>query len=357
MPRSATRIWTFLSLLVLLSFALAPAAHAVQAGGSLSLYPTNWGFLSVGEPIEVMVVANNTSSDTPASAAPDDARKVSALLSGDIVVQFACVDPQCAMQVSGRLAFESVGGNGCVEKDAGVISCSASGANNVRIRLRNGGVTIPPGGSLDLATIRLRVLSADGIAQLGMMAMTMPGALRACSTHAPAICADCDASGCTKLVFTPSVVKCPHACPERIVFRGGPLDPDYFEFHSLLVPGAPLNPLVQPFKLFVSNANGSLLSLPQEAPSAGKVFVRQGDGVWTFRNDAARETGGVAWVKITRREGNASAYKIDIQAFDPALEQNATLAMMTVKFTIGPETFETTDLWTKRNNGWVMNLD
>ncbi|HZR83613.1 MAG TPA: hypothetical protein VFD92_21140 [Candidatus Binatia bacterium] len=345
-------------LVLALVLAIPGRAHAVQAGGSLSLFPTNWGILPVGELIDVVVTANNTSTDTPAMVAPaDGVAPVPAQLTGPITVKLACTDPLCNNQVSGKLAFVPVGPSGCVDKAAQVNSCSAAGPNAVTIDLKANGITIPPNGSVDLATIRLQVVNNDNISQLGLMAFTQPGALRACSSHVPNVCADCDASGCTTLVFGQRIITCPHACPERIIFRGGPQDPDFFEFHSLLIPGAPLDPPNQPFELHLSNQFfQEIFSVPQVVPVNGLNFVKQGDGTWTFRNDAARDNGGIAFIKISQRDGPGLAYKIDIQAFDPALEARATVPTMTVKFSIGPEDFETTNDWIQKQNGWLLNL-
>jgi hypothetical protein len=343
---------------LVLALGSASSALAVQAGASISLYPTNWGLLPNGELIDVMVVVNNTSTDTPATAAPNEGvDPVPALLTGPITVKLACGDPICSVQVAGKLAFVPVGGNGCVDKAPGVNTCSAAGPNDVVIAIRPAGITIPAGGSLDIATIRLQVIDNTGVGEVGLMAFTAPAAVQACSSSVPSVCSTCDASGCTQLVFGKTITSCPHACPERIIFRGDAADPDFFEFHSLIAPGGPIDPPNQPFKLFLSNPLfASLFSVPQEIPSAGENFIQQGNGTWTFRNADARRTGGIAFVKISRRDGMSNAYKIDIQAFDPALEMRATVPTMTVKFTLGIEEFETTNIWTQKPNGWLLNL-
>src|SRR5262249_19010679 len=217
---------------------------------SLSLFPTDWGALDVGDLVDVVVSINNTSSDTPATAAPQDGvDPVPAKLSGPITVTLGCDDPLCATILPGRLAFVPGGSGGCVDKAQGVTTCAASGSNEVSISIGNAGITVPAGGSVDLATIRVQVVDASA-SRLGLMAMTAPGAVRACSSNAPGVCSQCDASGCSLLVFGPGhLMGCPHACPEQIVFRGDLTTPDFFEFHALTRPAGAIDPPSQKFTL------------------------------------------------------------------------------------------------------------
>jgi len=79
----------------------------------------------------------------------------------------------------GKLAFVPVGASGCVDKIGAVTSCSASGANEVTIALRPAGVTLPAGGSLEIATIRIQVIDNTNVNQLGLMAFTDPASVKA----------------------------------------------------------------------------------------------------------------------------------------------------------------------------------
>jgi hypothetical protein len=343
------------SLLLLFSFLAAPAAYAVQTGGSISLYPTDWGRLQTGDVIDVVISANNTSSDTPASDFPDGVDPVPAKLTGAITVCFALDGPECTDFVPGKLKFIPVGASGCVDKDANVISCAASGANAVVVSLKAAGITLPANGSVDVATIRIEVLDAEGLTQLGLKGMSEMDALRACSSSTPSVCAECEINGCSTLVFAPrgSVIGCPHACPARIIFRGDMATPDFFEFHGLIELTPPVSPTTQPFTLSLSNALfDPILSFALPPGS----FVQQGAGSFTYRNNDARDTGGIAFVKLSERDGQPNVFKIDIQAFDAGLESKATLADMTVRFTVGADPFETTNTWMQKPNGWLLNL-
>src|SRR5690606_26934346 len=118
MTRSVRGSFLFFSFLLLLSFLAAPAADAVQSGGSISLYPTDWGRLQTGDLVDVVVSVNNTSSDTPASDFADGVDPVAAKLSGAVTVFLALDGPECTSHVPGKLRFVPAGATGCVEKNA-----------------------------------------------------------------------------------------------------------------------------------------------------------------------------------------------------------------------------------------------
>jgi len=360
----STRTWSHVlaSLLLLVlalgSFVAASPAHAVQASASLSVIPADWGPLHKDDVVEVVIAINNTSTDTPARGTPaDGVAPVAAVLTGDVSVLLACTDPLCTGQASGKLAFVPAGAGGCVDKNAAVVSCAVSGQNGVLISL-GGSLTVPAGGSVDIATIRLKVL-ADDVGRLGIMARTDPAAVRACSSNASGVCTSCDASGCSLLVFggNEQTFGCPHACPERIIFRGDASTPDFFEFHALIFVQNAIDPANPGFTISLSNANGPIFAQPTvNAPPI--VLVAQGAGTYTYRNNAARTdpNGGIAFIKLSEREGVNNKYKIDIQLFDPMLESRATLANMTVTFTLAGSTYQTTNDWLPRQNGWLLNL-
>jgi hypothetical protein len=356
--RTSFRLLASLLVLALGLLVAAPAAHAVQASASLSVIPTDWGPLHKDDLVEVVIAINNTSTDTPANGTPaDGVAPVPAVLTGDISVLLACTDPLCSTQASGKLAFVATGPGGCIAKDPAVVSCASSGPNGVLISLGSS-ITVPAGGSLDIATIQIKVL-ADDVGRLGIMALTDPAAVRACSSNAPAVCTSCDASGCSLLVFggAEQTFGCPHACPERIIFRGDASTPDFFEFHALIFVQNAIDPANPGFTISLSNANGQIFSHPA-ANAPPIVLVQQGAGTYTYRNNDARTSpnGGIAFLKLSEREGMMNKYKIDIQLFDPMLEAKATLANMTVNFTLAGSSYQTNNDWLPRQNGWLLNL-
>lgn len=356
MSRHARGSVLLFSFLLLSSFlAAAPTADAVQTGGSISLYPTDWGRLETGDLVDVVIAVNNTSSDTPASDFPGDGvDPVAAKLSGTVTVFLALDGPECTDHVPGKLRFVPVGGTGCVDKDANVASCAAGGTDSVVVSLKPSGITLPGGGSVDIATIRIEVLDAQGLTLLGLKAKSDLAGLRACSSSAPSVCSECEAKGCSTLAFAPqgSVIGCPHACPARIIYRGDMATPDFFEFHGLVTLTPPISPQTQQFTLSLSNALFDPIFSFTLPPGS---FVAQGDA-FTYRNNDARQNGGIGFVKLSQRDGQPNTFKIDIQAFDASLESKATLPDMTVRFSIGAEPFETTNTWTQKPNGWIMNL-
>jgi hypothetical protein len=355
MSRNVRGLLLLPSLFLFLSFLAAPAAHAVQTGGSISLFPTDWGRLAKGDLVDVVVALNNTSTDTPASDFPDGVGPVPAKLSGTVKVLLALASPDCGSFVPGKLKFVPVGASGCVDKDANVVSCAAPTADAVQITLKPAGITVAPGGSVDIATVRIQVLDVDNQKPLGLKGVTDEGALHACSTSAPSVCSDCEAQGCSTLVFSPGgvVTGCPHPCPARIIFRGDAATPDFFEFHGLVQLTPPVNPPTEPFSVSLSNALVDPIFL-YSVPLGG--FLEQGGGVFTFDNPDARTNGGIAFVKIAQRDGMPNIYKVDIQVLDATLESKATVADMTVKFNIGGDAFESTNTWMKKPNGWFLNL-
>ncbi|HEY8516244.1 MAG TPA: hypothetical protein VIS07_12080 [Candidatus Binatia bacterium] len=336
--------------LFLSSFLAVPAAEAVQTGGSISLYPSSWGRLVKGDVIDVDIVVNNTSTDTPALDFPNDGvDPVPAKLTGSITVFLACLDHDCTSQASGKLRFVPGNKNGCTAKHANTASCVPAGDDAVIVNLKPAGITIPGGGSVDVATIQLEVLEVN-VLELGLKAMTGPAALEACSSSLGTICAQCDAMGCTTLAFksieSPPVVPC---APARIILRGNAATPDFFEFHAFAEAGV-IDPTTEPFTISLGNAAVDPIFAFTIPPGQ---FKRQGQ-TFTYRNNAARQTGGVAFVKISPRAGVNGVYKVDIQVFDAGIESAATRPQMTVRFSIGNDSFVSTDVWSQKPNGWLL---
>ena len=67
--------------------------------------------------------------------------------------------------------------------------------------------------------------------------------------------------------------------------------------------------------------------------------------------------GGIAFVKLSERDGQPNVFKIDIQAFDAGLESKTTLPTMTVSFTIGADPISRPPTSGRQKpNGWLLNL-
>jgi hypothetical protein len=330
----------------------ATRAHAVQASGSLQIVPSNWGFVALNEEIDVQIIARNTSTDTPAVAFPDVFQDIAATLSGNISVLLGCTGNGCTGQVPGKMAFVPVGGNGCVAKHANVTGCTSGGGNLVNIAIASP-IPLPANGGVPVATIKVKMIDLGGIASLGIHAESEPVGVTACSTSSPSNCVACMLNGCTKIVFTQDVNTgpCPHACPSKIRFIGDAAKPDFFEYHSLIFPGTVIDPPTQNFNITLSNALFNPIFSYSLPPGS---FIDQGDA-WTYRNLTAQDTGGIAWVKIARRDNSVNDYRIDVQLYDATLQAKATLPVMTVDFSIGPEIFSVTVPWEPKGFGWQLN--
>jgi len=329
-------------------------AASVQSSASLSLVPSNSGPLVDGQEIDVSIVANNTSTDTPNPALGDGTDPVPATLGGPVTVSFGCQDCACAVNTDGRLVFVPGAVAGCVGAAPGVLGCAAGVGSTVLLEIDPAGVAIPAASSVALASIRLRVDASASpvVTPLVLRGVTEPCAVRACSSNAPAtLCSDCDAGGCSLVFFQADVnppMDCPHPCPARIRFLRDAATPDLFEFHAL-VDLSGVDPATEPFTVTLSNAAFQPIfafTLP-----AGS-FTTQGPNFF-YRDNRARQSGGFELVKLSRREGAASVYKLDVRAFS-AMEALATQAVMTVELELGVK-YSTTNAWDRKAFGWQLN--
>jgi hypothetical protein len=336
-----------LGLALAAGLGIADPAHAVQASGSLLVIPDNWGFVVQDEEIDIDIKARNSSMDTPSVSFGDPLADVAATLTGPIVVTLACADPTCSAQVPGKIAFVSVGASGCVSKHPSVSSCSAGAGTTVDIAFASP-IALPPGGTVDVATIRVRIVDA-GFAQLGINASTVPASLIACSSSGANVCATCMATGCTKLVST-SPINVGVCSPSKIRFLGNAATPDSFEFHANVSPAGVIDPPSQSFSVTLSNVLFNPIFSFTLPPGS---FTQQGT-TYTYRNDAAATTGGIRFVRIALRSGQVNVYKVDIHAYDASLEAEATIPGMTTEITIGAEAFALSAVWEPKTFGWQL---
>jgi hypothetical protein len=77
-----------------------------------------------------------------------------------VILSLACDNPACGT-VQNYVSYVDPGGNGCVSNNACVTSCTPIGTNQVQFNLNN--CSIAPGGSLDLATVRVQQDVITGI--------------------------------------------------------------------------------------------------------------------------------------------------------------------------------------------------
>ena len=153
-----------------------------------------------------------------------------------------------------------------------VTGCASGGSTVVLINLAAGGIALPNNNTpVPVATIKLKML-ADSGPPLGIRAGTGVCALNACITPPDQGCVSCSAEGCT--FVTPQQgnqpCDCPHLCPNKIRFIGDAAKPDFFELHSIIVPGPGFDPVAQPFTVAMSNAGGQIFSFTLPAGLADR---------------------------------------------------------------------------------------
>jgi hypothetical protein len=330
----------------------APSAQAIQASGSIILSPSKQLQLANGETVTVDVSVVNTSSQTPN---PPGAA-AAATLTGPITVDLGCSDCGCSNQQVGALTFVPGPANGCVSKAAGVTGCASSGPASVEIDLDPAGISLPAGTTpVAIATISVKINVAQG-PSFGIRAGTGVCALNACIAGDEG-CVSCSAEGCT--FVSPNAGKrsacdCPHLCPSKIRFLG-PGKPDYFEIHSIILPGAGFDPPANPFSVSISDvAHGTLftLTVPGGIPKVS-------NDAFIFSNPSASSTGGVAYVKIARRDDTPGAFRIDIQAYADGIQagtQGVGGNTITVSWDVGGDQFASIPKdWTQTAYGWVLS--
>ena len=211
MTRAVRTTLALLTILAGIGLVAAPAAHAIQASGSIILSPSKQLQLAPGEEFEVTVSVVNNSSQTPTPPGP----AAPATLTGPITVDLGCTDCGCSTKQSGALQFVAGPAAGCVSKSGQVTDCTAQGATAVVINLAAGGIPLPNNDTpVQVAVIKLKML-ADSGPPLGIRASTGVCALTACITPPATGCVSCSAEGCT--FVTPQQgnqpCDCPHLCP------------------------------------------------------------------------------------------------------------------------------------------------
>ncbi|HEY8516996.1 MAG TPA: hypothetical protein VIS07_15915 [Candidatus Binatia bacterium] len=332
----------------------APAAHAIQASGSIILSPSQQLGLSPGDQFELTVSIVNTSSHTPLPPGPD----APATLTGPIAIDLACTDCDCSSKQSGAITFIPGPVDGCVSHVPGVTSCSSGGSTVVLINLAPGGLSLPAGSApVEIARIRLQ-MNTDSGPPLGIRAGTGVCALTACITPPDQGCVSCSAEGCT--FVTPQQgnqpCDCPHQCANKLRFIGDAAKPDFFEFHSIILPSPGFDPVNQPFSVSLSNAIvGQIFSFTLPPGS-----LKKGGDAFTYTNNQAANTGGVKMVKLAARDDLPGAFRLDIQGYSPNIQPDTTIPMdipdMTVEFSVGGQSWTTgVKTWDRKNFGWQLN--
>ncbi|MEW6269456.1 MAG: hypothetical protein AB1689_09195 [Thermodesulfobacteriota bacterium] len=342
------RALAILSTVVALLAARPAPALAVQASGSLLLVPSK-DFLMEREEVDLVVSVQNTSSDTPGSGGTDP---VTAVLEGPLTVKLSCLSPDCSVRASGALALVPVAPTGCVASAPEVADCVVGGPDDVLITIDPSGITLPPGGSVAVATVRIRVVDSV-LSGLLLHAVSPVGGLIACASAAPSLlCARGDVSGSVALAFSESLLQCRSRCSARVRFIGDAAKPDKLELAGLLTSTSSLDPGSEPTTLELASELGPMLAL--QLPAGALV----GRGTtYTYRDPTARSSGGIGLVSLKLVPDGSGAVQVRVQAFARELSSLATAAPTSVEFAIGDDGFVLGDAWRRRPYGWELTFD
>jgi hypothetical protein len=282
-------------LLGALAFGLctAPAAHAVQASGSIQLIPSQQINILKDQEITVDVsFVNNSTKSPPDAVVPNEAT-----LTGPITVDYTCLDSSCDCSASDptRFSFVSCSVAGA---PAGVVSCTAASPGRAIINLAPAGVDLAASAApVFLAQLRIKN-NLDPLPFTRIRASTDVCALESCLTLG-ADCANCAAEGCS-FARGPDVpdgiLSCKHGCENRISFFRGL---DKLHFNALVnLPG--YDPAAESFSLTLSRGGTIFTVTVPNVPQVGmsRVYELTGPGNST--------TPGFSFITITRRTGTGT---------------------------------------------------
>jgi len=278
---------------LLLGLWLAPAAHAVQASGSIQLIPSQQIDLLKDQEITLDISFVNNSTDSP----PDGLGPNEATLSGPITVDYTCLDASCDCTASdpARFSFVSCSVAGA---PAGVVSCVAGAPGRAIIDLAPAGLDLPASNTpVFLAQLRIKNNLAD-LPITRFRASTDVCALESCRTLG-SDCATCAAEGCSFArgpQVTDGIFDCKHGCKNRISFFAG-LDKLHF---NALVNVPTYDPAADTFSLTLSRGGTIFTVTVPNVPRVGtsRVYELSGPGNST--------TSGFSRIEITRRTGTGT---------------------------------------------------
>lgn len=165
----------------------AAETMGVQASGIIIVNSTQ-SALAQGTALQETITITNASITTGSGGSAS----VPATLAGATDVTLACADSDCTVPLPGMVIFIN-----CTNWAPGVCGCELDPSdisdNTVQITLCAGGVSIPPAGSLALATIETRVIPSP--LPFFTHVATGPEDLKACSAVTPSACSTASAHG------------------------------------------------------------------------------------------------------------------------------------------------------------------
>lgn len=334
-----------------------PAAHAVQASGSILLVPSKQTALVQNEVVSVEVYFRNTSTQTPGpGAGQPPIVETAATLTGPLTVDIGCVDCACTSKDPAALSFIPGPANGCDVQGTGVTGCVAGpNPGEVLINLAPAGILLPADDApVFLATISLRNNLAD-LAPTVLRASTDICALTACIQPPSTGCASCAAEGCTFLAgefAPPPLLRCKHSCLNQVNFTN---NFDAYIFQGVAIVNDPnFDPSTVPFTLNMGRPNQApvvSISVPGGIPAVG-------NGTWVLNGFANSNNPGIDQIKISRQTGAncQNSYRITVRFFGnfSALEGN-TDELLRTTISFGALTFGNEEVWQRLQNGNLRN--
>ncbi len=122
--------------------------------------------------------------------------------------------------------------------------------------------------------------------------------------------------------------------------------------HYLLDAPPACDPNADSFMVEITNADGTIFSWTLPPGS----FVQKDPLTWLYRDVAAKQSGGPAFVKVTNRVNVPLGFRVDVRGFDDM--SLATLPEMTSTVAMCGYGATTTDDWNPfpRDAGWAVNL-
>jgi len=139
------------------------------------------------------------------------------------------------------------------------------------------------------------------------------------------------------------------SCAAQIKFTPNPAAPDILSFGARFVPnqGAIIDPVTNGMTFTLENANGVVFT--ETIPPLQFVEATSGKK-FTFKNPAAKVSGGISSVVIQQRSDAIGGYSIEMRAYGDL--SAATLSNMTTSIVIGASPFFDVGDWEQRSNGW-----
>lgn len=142
---------------------------------------------------------------------------------------------------------------------------------------------------------------------------------------------------------------CKHPCLNKIRFAPNGLDK--LELHAGLLPLTSMDPGFETFTVEISNVNGTIFTatLPP-----GAILTTNGGKRYSYRNPAARTSGGIYRVIVTQKKNAADGYRVDLIAYGDL--SAATEAEMATFIVIGDDAFFDNSTWLARKDGWAVDF-